>query len=285
MRFLNSNRKGRSPARGQRRARVLPWWRTRIALVSGALTLASMLMVSFTWLWLSGWPQRLAADARSATIAATADLGLVVDEVFVVGRRETSKQRLRSALNVTRGTPILAVGIEAARERLLALPWVRSASIRRLLPDTLVVRIHERRPLALWQYRGRFALLDERGEVIQRNDLERFSDLLVVVGEEAPAHAAELVAMLDRQPRLRQRVSAAIRIGARRWDLRLSPGINVRLPEREPEAAWARLAEYERKHRVLERDISLLDLRFPDQVIVRRVTRPEPRQRAEGRDT
>ena len=47
--------------------------------------------------------------------------------------------------------------------------------------------------------------------------------------------------------------------------------------------AWARLAEYDRTHRVLERDVQVLDLRFPDRLIVRKPARAE--KSAVGRET
>ena len=65
-------------------------------------------------------------------------------------------------------------------------------------------------------------------------------------------------------------VKAAVRVGGRRWNLRLEGDIDVRLPELDTAAAWARLAEYEKTHRVLERDVQVLDLRQPDRLIVRK---------------
>ena len=144
----------------------------------------------------------------------------------------------------------------------------------------------ERRPLALWQHEKRYALIDGEGDVIVTERLEPFSDLIVVVGRNAPPHAAELVDALDRQPELRRRVKAAVWVGDRRWNVRLEGGVDVRLPERDAAAAWARLADYQRRHRILERDVEILDLRFPDQVIVRRAgTREEEPPVADGQDT
>ena len=80
--------------------------------------------------------------------------------------------------------------------RVQALPWVRHASVRRVLPDTVVVEIVERRPLALWQHEKKFALIDEEGAVILRDDVGAFNHLMVVVGEDAASNASALVQML-----------------------------------------------------------------------------------------
>ena len=124
--------------------------------------------------------------------------------------------------------------------------------------------------MALWQHEGEFALIDVNGEIILRHDLKRFADLIVVVGEGARDHAAELLKILRSEPDLSILVKAAVWVSDRRWNLRMKGDIDVRLPELNPAAAWTRLAEYEKVHQVLERDVQLLDLRIPDRLIVRK---------------
>jgi cell division protein FtsQ len=65
-------------------------------------------------------------------------------------------------------------------------------------------------------------------------------------------------------------VRAAVRVGGRRWNLRLAGGIDVQLPEQDPSSAWLRLAQYQRSHSVLSRDVTVVDLRLPDRLIVRK---------------
>jgi len=271
--------------RGQPRRRVVPWWRRRLALTAWGLLVLAGLAAGGWWSWQQHWPQKLAGEMRAAAVAASVDLGFTVEEVFVVGRRETSRASLLEALAVSRGAAILDFDIQTARERLLALPWVQNASIERLLPDTVVVQITERQPLALWQHHGDFSLIDEDGAVILRRNLEPFSDLLVVVGEDAPPHAADLIRTLGTQPELMPLVQAAVRVGGRRWNLRIAGGIDVRLPEEDPSGAWEKLAEYQRLHGLLRKDVKVLDLRLPDRLIVRRIARPENQDTASGRDT
>ena len=172
------------------------------------------------------------------------------------------------ALALGSGAPILAIDLEAARARIQALPWVRQASVRRVLPDTIVVEIVERRPLALWQHDKKFALIDEEGQAILRDDVARFSDLMVVVGEDAAPNATALVRMLATEPELMRRVKAAVRVGGRRWNVHLEQGIDVKLPEQDPEAAWRRLADYQRRYGVLDKQVRTVDLRLSDRLTV-----------------
>jgi cell division protein FtsQ len=252
---------------GQPRARVVPVWRTRPALTAFALILVAALCGSGWLAWQAGVPQRAAASLAHSLVEASARLGFVVRDIFVVGRSTTPKATLLRALAVDRGTPILGVDLEAARLRVQALPWVRHASVRRVLPDTVVVEIVERRPLALWQHEKKFALIDEEGAVILREDVGAFNHLLVVVGEDAASNASALVQMLATEPDLMQRVKAAVRVGGRRWNVHFA-SLDVKLPEDDPEAAWRRLGEYQRRYGVLDKGIRILDLRLSDRLMI-----------------
>lgn len=266
--FRKVRAKAEKPSPPPRR-RVVPLWRTPTVVFS-AIFLGGMSLGMTGWLlWQSGWTTRIYEQARWAAIARSADLGLTVKDILVVGRRMTARGDLLNAVRLSRGAPILAFDFEAARKRIEQLPWIKTASVERMLPNTVVIRVHERKPMALWQNDGQFALIDEDGEVITRKHLERFADLFVVVGPDAPEHIGGLLEILSSQPELMHRVKAAVRVGGRRWDLMLAGGIAVRLPEEGALAAWKRLARYEREHDVLARDVRVLDLRLPDRLIIR----------------
>ncbi len=256
--------------KGKPRRRVGSVWRSRGMTVVLSVVLLGLLGGGAWWSWKNGAVGQAVDGIKWRLIAASVEIGFRVDDVLVVSRKETARDDLLNAVRLVRGAPILAFDLDAARRRVEALPWIRRATVERMLPDTILVSVEERRPLALWQHRGRFALIDFDGDVIMRSGLDRFGDLLVVVGEGAPEHTAELLSTLGTEPELMKLVKAAVWVGGRRWNIRLEGDIDVRLPEENPASAWERLADYERRHRVLERDVQILDLRIPDRLIVRK---------------
>jgi len=271
-----------------RRKSVVPLWRRRSTVAMGALCGVFLLAGAATWAVQSGWTQSTFTQAKWAMIKRSAEQGFTVEDVLVTGRGETDRTALLDALGVARGAPILAYDFEAAKTRVEDLPWVFSARIERLLPDTLAVHLIERRPMALWQSHGQFALIDEEGEVITREGLGRFSRLIHVVGADAPENVGGLLELLETQPDLKEKVTAAVRVGGRRWDLMLAGGIDVRLPESGAPQALARLADFEQETGALGREIKVLDLRTPDRVIVRRSGGSLPKaapQRKAGQET
>ena len=228
---------------------------------------------------LSGSPlaQSALQSVVDTMVEATGLLGFTVSDVTVEGRETTDGETILAALAARPGTPILAVSPKRAKQQLEGLPWVRTAVIERRLPGTLYVRLVERKPLALWQHGGKIALIDRVGAIIPVARLDRFAKLPMVVGEGAASHAAEFLDMLASEPDLAVRVTAAIRVGNRRWNLRIDNAIDVLLPADETAEAWAQLARLDRSSALVHRDVQTIDIRLPDRLVLR-VSPETPRE-------
>jgi len=250
----------------RRARRGINWRLVRRAVPACALLAA---VGGLYWLYQDGWFGRQADALQQAALNGTADLGLRIEEVLVEGRARTDGEEIVGHLGLAIGQPILAVDPAAARAELESLPWVSSASVERQLPGTLYIRLTEREPLALWQENGVIRVIDRDGAVIPGVEPRRFAHLPLVVGQDAPAHAAKLIAVMNSEPELRDRVTAAVRVGGRRWNVQIEGRIDVRLPEDDTAAAWAQLARIERQQGLLSRDVIVIDLRLPDRLVVR----------------
>jgi cell division protein FtsQ len=226
----------------------------------------------------SGWDAEGVEHVRGSVLALSAQAGLAVNDVVVQGRGRTSGDAILAALGAARGTPMLAVSPSVAKTRLEALPWIRAASVERILPDTLYVQVTERQPLALWQRKGKLQLIDRDGTVVAVPSLDEFADLIILVGDDAPKAASPLLEMLASEPALRSHVTAAVRVGGRRWNLKLDSGMAVELPEDNVGAAWHQLAQLDRTDGLLKRDILKVDLRLPDRLVLQvpEVAKPAP---------
>lgn len=202
--------------------------------------------------------------------SATARLGLRIDRVVIEGRVKTPEPLLRAAIGAASGDPILGYSVQAARARIESINWVRDATVERRLPDTLVVKLEERRPFAVWQHDGKFRLIDREGQMVTDSDVADFAaQLPLVVGAGAPAAAAALIDALAAQPAIQSRVTASVRVGERRWNLRLANGAEVLLPEGAEPQALARLAELQAQHALLDRPLATIDMRLPDRLVIR----------------
>ena len=221
------------------------------------------------WLLQSGIVSRGLDFIWKETVTQTAELGLKVDQVLLRGRHNASRTGIIKTVGLKRGDPILGFQINTLRKRLIELPWVRDATIKRKWPDTVEIHIAERQPMVLWQRKKRLYLIDTEGVAFTSNGLDRFQNLLIVVGEGAPKATPTLLAMIASQPSLVSKVAAATLIGKRRWNLLLKGGIKIRLPEKDPHKAWQHLAHLNTKHKLLARDVNMIDMRLPRRLLIR----------------
>jgi len=213
-------------------------------------------------------PGGMLAGLRERLGGVAAHAGLSVRQVVIEGRANTPEPLLRAAIGISRGDSILAVSLHDVRARIETLSWVASATVERRLPDRIVVQLVERRPFAIWQHQGKFRVIDRAGQVVEQEVAEA-RDLPLVVGAGAPAAAAALLDALSEYPALLSRLVAAVRVGERRWNLRLNTGADILLPESAEAAAIARLMTLQQDQALLDRPLKTVDMRLPDRLIVR----------------
>ncbi|MFZ4109514.1 MAG: cell division protein FtsQ/DivIB [Polymorphobacter sp.] len=215
-------------------------------------------------------PQRQWAEF----VRSTAQAGFEVRHVEIAGAHEMDKLPIYDAALSGPSNAMLRADLPEIRERLLSLSWVADASVGRRLPDTLTINIVERRPVALWQHKRRFVLIDVTGRPLTSRGLDRFAALPVVVGPGANLRVRELLALTAAAPTLSDKVDAAVLVGGRRWDVKFKSGETLALPD-TPAAATAAFKRFASLEAGLSEDGKLLggrfqrfDMRLPGQMTV-----------------
>lgn len=276
------------PLQARRPSRFKLIWRRRRRLIFPAILVAAVIVV----LAMLGTLLRSLQPGNSvANLPERLGLsaGLTVQDIRIEGRQKTPEDFLRAALGVARGDKLMDFSLDAARARIEKLTWVQHATVERRLPGTIVVKLEERRPFAVWQNDGKFHLIDRDGEVVvaqdPTKDADAFQKLPLVVGLGAPKHTALLLDELAALPRLRDRVAAAVRIGERRWNLHLRNGIDILLPEVGEAAALDKLMELQVTQTLLDRPLQFVDMRLPDRFVIRPIAEPKPAAPAGKRPT
>lgn len=208
-------------------------------------------------------------------------LGFGIDEVTIAGLVEMNEVEVLQAAGIDPRVSLVFLDASAVRERLKAVPMIKEAEVRKLYPSSLAISLTEREPFALWQSHGSVFVVSADGAVIDKLNDDRFNRLPLVVGEGAAARATAFVKLMEAHPEVKAHVRAGILSGARRWNLKLDNGVDVRLPEEGTAAALDRLATMIKEQHVLDKDILSLDLRQPDRVVIR-LTEEAADERAEA---
>ncbi|WP_299329209.1 cell division protein FtsQ/DivIB [Parasphingopyxis sp.] len=208
-------------------------------------------------------------------------LGFTVERVEINGIDQMERLPVYAVALDQPSMAMPNVDIAAIRQRVEALSWVQEARVSRRLPDTLVVAITERTPVAIWQHEQQLYLVDTEGEVLEEVALDAMPDLPLIIGPQANRQVANFEALMDRAPALRPMLSGATWVGNRRWDLRFQSGETLALPEGEEDAGRALLnfARMDSQNGLLGEGFRRFDMRVPDRFVVR-VARDEERPAA-----
>lgn len=145
---------------------------------------------------------------------------LAVERIVVQGNHRLSPGEVVAVLDGLRGENLLRTDLAAWRERLMASPWVREATLRRLLPSTVEVTVSERAPIGIARLNGDLYLVDRAGMIIDAyGPRHEDFDLPIIDGlsastaqgvrdEEARADlAARVIASLGSKPAVARRLS------------------------------------------------------------------------------
>ncbi|MBN8980981.1 MAG: cell division protein FtsQ/DivIB [Rhizobiales bacterium] len=206
------------------------------------------------------------SDTRNAAANA---VGFRITNVSISGRKQLTQDEVLAVGGVNGRSSLLFLNASEVRDRLKADPWIGDATVQKLYPGKLQIDITERAPYALWQRDGQVSVISEDGTVLEPFVASRFVMLPLVVGKGAETRAKDFLQMLAFYPHVRSQVKAMVFVGERRWNLRLTNGLDIRLPETNLNGALDMLTKLDRENDLFSRDITAIDMRLPDRLTVR----------------
>lgn len=208
-----------------------------------------------------------------------------VRTIEIAGAEHTPKAAIDRATAGYIGLNLFQIDIERVQRDLGVLGWVRSVHIEKALPDTLRIRITERKPVALAEMDDRLMYVDDEGAAFAELSPAAGNDDLPLIADAQGSEltrSVELLNVLRRQDReLYSRISEV-------WPI---PPRGFALYDRDLGAVvYANADDVSAKYRslraVLRADnnpkIEYADLRFADRVIVRPARAEGQGPRAEG---
>jgi len=216
-------------------------------------------------LFVGGYVGRTIHAVNVAVDTVADDAGFGITSVHLSGTRRTPPKMILAALGFAPGQSIFTADLQAARARLMRLSWVSDAEVSRTYPDSISVSIVEKRPFALWESADGLYVVERSGAPIVRASAQKFPHLPLFAGD-APVGGADLADAIAAHNAVAARLRAMQRVSGRRWNLLLDDGVIVELPEQN----WAKQLDVLEKlivdKGVLERDITEIDLRAPDNI-------------------
>ena len=234
-----------------------------LTILTGGAIVSTLLAIAVY----AGIPQFVGTEIGQAVGRA----GFHVKRVEVKGLDRMDTLTVYAVALDQRSIAMPLVDIDKVRAQLLQYGWIADARVSRRWPDTLVVDIVERKPVAIWQNNQRLALIDGTGVILEGVDPRAVPDLPIVVGPNANQQVEQLYTLLETVPSLKHSFAGASWLGNRRWDIRFKSGEVLALPEGQDFAANAlkRFAQIDGTQRLLGRNFVRFDMRDPTKFVVR----------------
>jgi len=89
-----------------------------------------------------------------------------LSEIIISGARHSSQDDIRGIVKACCPECLLLADLEKIRESVETLPWISEVLIRRRLPDTLIVEVTERKPMAVAGVDNKLYLVDREGIIL-----------------------------------------------------------------------------------------------------------------------
>ena len=159
--------------------------------------------------------------------------------------------------------------VEKVRHAVLKAPWVREATVRKLWPDTLYVKIKEQNAVVRWGQKG---FLNHKGELFQPEDTTQPGGLITLEG---PAGTEQLV--FEKYKTLmgllnpHKRSVAWVELNGRRgWSFEVKDGPTVIVGRKEvDERLWKYVKNVEAVFGQKIKNIAQVDLRYTNGFTIR----------------
>ncbi|MGR3779827.1 MAG: cell division protein FtsQ/DivIB [Albimonas sp.] len=223
------------------------------------------------WAWQSPTVHEIALDLAARARAAVVERPeFAVLRIDIHGGSPDLQARVESRLDLNLPVSSLALDLAALKAEVETIPGVARAEPKVMADGALRIELAQRAPAALWRWDGQLHLLDADGVIIGPVAARAARpNLPLFVGEGADRAVAQGMALWDLAQPINDRLRGLVRVGERRWSLALSSGMVVHLPEKAPEAALRRLLHLERDEQLLDREVSVIDLRDPERPTLR----------------
>ena len=233
-------------------------------------------VIAFTAIVVSGfredgqgnWYTWVLHESKRLVSSASVESGLVVQELSLSGNRVVPSKVLLQAVGIEIGTPIILVDLHDTLKMVTRVDWVDSAQVSRQWPNKISIKVVEKTPVAIWETPEGPLLVDTKGEVFGDTYMVRSPDLPVLRGVGAGRRFSELRGVLERNPITGTEFIGATLVGKRRWDIKMTKGLIVRLPEEEMERAWVLFSNHLKRDYLALEGLAVADYTLSDRLVL-----------------
>ncbi len=189
--------------------------------------------------------------------------GAYIKTVSIMGASPKVEKLIRANLGAKEGDSIFSVSTTNMLKNLSKIGWIKEATIHKILPNIIKIKIVERIPIAVYYHDKKYNLIDADGILIE--ETETTPGLPIISGSNANIHAKEILSLLSKFPRIK--VHSLMYVQNRRWNVILDNKITVKLPAKNLENMLKLLSDIIDQPSI-KNAVTGIDLRVNGNVIV-----------------
>jgi len=198
------------------------------------------------------------------------DLGFKLDNIHVAGNNSVLKEDIINKVVFDNCDNLFCIDLKKSKLELEKNNWIKSVKLKYSLPSKLSIIIKEEKPVFILKDNEKITLLNVEGKKIQ--DLEivsnNYKNLLILSGYGVEKNILNLLNIFSISTSLSEEIKEATLVSSRRWSLKHSANITIELPENNPDKAFYKIFELEKKYGFLNKRLKKVDLRASDRMII-----------------
>ena len=194
--------------------------------------------------------------------------GFEIKNILISGTHNLSQDYLRNIINTQNHINILNVNLHSIYNQIIQNSWVEETYVERILPDTIKIKVLEKKPIAIWQNHKGNKLITINGDVISHANVNKFKNSFPIIkGEKSKENISTILKILETNKNFAKNIWSLTFINQRRWDLHFNQGLIVRLPSQDVIKAWQKIIKLQTNYNILNLRLTEIDLRNPEQIL------------------
>ena len=194
--------------------------------------------------------------------------GFKIKNILIIGTHNLSEDYVINIINTQNHINILNVNLHTIYNKIIQNSWVEETYVERILPDTIKIKVLEKKPIAIWQNQKGNKLITINGDVISHANVNKFKNSFPIIkGEKSKENISTILKILETNKNFAKNIWSLTFINQRRWDLHFNQGLIVRLPSQDVIKAWQKIIKLQTNYNILNLRLTEIDLRNPEQIL------------------
>jgi len=195
------------------------------------------------------------------------DTDIVLNEVYLTGRINETKDNIIISLGISIGDPIFSINLEEIRKNINELSWVNYSKVYLHSFGQLEIEIFEHIAFCVYEDNNKNYLINNEGLKFKNISSNEFPHLFRLNGKDAISAIKDLPLILNKLEELDLKILKIERVDSRRWNIFFKQGYYIKLSSEQP---WNSIDDlYSLNNNIDYNNLDFIDLRVQNRMTIK----------------